>query len=116
MEKMNIKMGMSTSSLPLSLCTSAAMPASSAPVSVTIPRKPPRIITNRHTPMASWKPNTGAVSTWESVAPWTPSTPDADMITVTIARTTKMMSKMVNEDRGALFFLPFSAAAMVIPP
>ena len=35
MEKMNIKMGMSTSSLPLSLCTSAAMPASSAPVSVT---------------------------------------------------------------------------------
>ena len=73
-------------------------------------------MTNRHTPMASWKPNTGAVSTWESVAPWTPSTPDADMITVTIARTTKMMSKMVNEDRGALFFLPFSAAAMVIPP
>ncbi len=44
MEKMIMRIGMSTSSLPLSLCTSAAMPASSAPVSVMMPKKPPRIM------------------------------------------------------------------------
>ena len=92
------------------------MPASSAPVSVMMPKKPPRIMTNRHTPMASWKPNTGAVSTWDRVAPWTPSTPLAAMMTVITASTTKIMSRIVNEDSGALFFLPFSAVAMVIPP
>ena len=32
MEKIAIKIGMSTSSLPFSLCTRAAMPASRAPV------------------------------------------------------------------------------------
>ena len=117
MEKMNISTGISTSSLPCSLRTSAAMPASSAPVSVMMPRKPPKIITNRQTPMASWKPKTGAVRTCDKVAPSTPSTPQADMMTVTMARTTRMMSKMVNDDRLArFFFLPFSAAAMVIPP
>ena len=114
MEKMNIKMGMSTSSLPLSLCTSAAMPASSAPVSVTIPRKPPRIITNRHTPMASWKPKTGAVSTPESVAPSMPSTPQAAMITVMTASATRMISKIVNEERLARFF--FLVSAMGVSP
>lgn len=41
-EKMNISTGMSIISLPLSFCTRTAMPLSRAPVSVIMPRKPPR--------------------------------------------------------------------------
>ena len=59
--------------------------------------------------MASWKPNTGAVSTPESVAPSMPSTPIAAMTTVTMASATRMISKMVNEERLARFFFFVSA-------
>ena len=117
MEKMNIRMGMRMSSLPLSFFTSAAIPASSAPVSVTIPRKPPRINTNRQTGRASVKPLTGAVATLATVAPWTPSTPASDITTVTSASTIRMISRMVNDDIDR-FFLLFSFAFSVIttPP
>ena len=108
---------MSTSSLPLSFFTGAAMPASSAPVSVTIPKKPPRISTNRHTGSASVKPLTGAVATLAMVAPSTPSTPAKDMATVIRASATSMMSKMVNDDIDRFFLLfSFAFSVMRTPP
>lgn len=110
MEKMNMRMGMRMSSLPFSFFTSAAMPASSAPVSVTIPKKPPMISTNKHTGNASVKPLTGAVATSATVAPVTPCVPAHDMMTVMMASAMSMTSRMVNDDMVRLFlsFLAFS--------
>ena len=101
-----MRMGMRTSSFPLSFLTSAAMPASSAPVSATMPRKPPSTNTNRHTGNASAKPRTGAVATSAMVAPLIPWTPISAIATVTMARTIKMMSKMLNDERVLLAFSP----------
>jgi|GEM_PF-6288330 len=64
--------------------------------------------------MASWKPKTGAVSTPESVAPSMPSTPAAAMMTVMTARTTKIISKIVNEERLARFFFFVSAMRLLL--
>ena len=87
------------------------MPASRAPVSVTIPRNPPKMRTKRHTGSASVKPLTGAVVTLAIVAPSTPSTPASDITTVTTASTTRIISKMVNEEIDR-FFLLFSFAVI----
>ena len=84
------------------------MPTLSAPVAVTTPKKPPRIIMKQLTERASDQPRTGAVRRPERVAPVIPSTPAAAMMTVMIAKTTKMAIKMVRADSEALFFLAFS--------
>ena len=52
MENRIIRMGMRTSSLPLSFFASTAMPLSRAPVLVITPKKPPRIITKKQTSSA----------------------------------------------------------------
>ena len=64
----NIRTGIIQVSFPFSFLATAVMPAFSAPVFITTPRKPPRMSTNRATPIALAKPSMGAMITSAAVA------------------------------------------------
>jgi hypothetical protein len=117
MENRVMRMGMRMSSLPLSLWTRTAMPASKAPVSVTIAKKPPKMSTKMQISIASMKPWTGAFTTSANVAPVMPSTPTPPMIAVMIARATSMISRIAKADilRFFLSFLGAVVSAAMIP-
>ena len=104
---------MMASSLPLSFFTSTAMPVSSAPVSVIMPRNPPRIITNRHTGSASAKPLTGAVKKSLNLAALTSPGAKPDTTTVTMATMASNRRRMVNDESMPRFFLVVSAIELI---
>ncbi len=107
--------GTSIISLPLSFLTRTAMPLSRAPVSVIMPRKPPRIMTNRQTGSASAKPRTGAVkkSLRRAAVTAPPDVPETTtVITATIANRSR---RMVNDEGMPRFFLAVSVIVLIPP-
>ena len=90
------------------------MPLSSAPVSVIMPRKPPRIITKRQTGNASAKPLTGAVKKSLNVAAVTASVVP-ETITVMTATIANRARRMVNDEGMPRFFLAVSVIVLIPP-
>ena len=112
---MSISTGMSIISLPLSFCTRTAMPLSRAPVSVIIPRKPPRIITKRQTGRASAKPLIGAVQKSLRRAAVTAPPDVPETITVITATIASRARRMVNDEGIPRFFLAVSVIVLIPP-
>ena len=102
-------------SLPLSFCTRTAMPLSRAPVSVIIPRKPPKIITKRQTGRASAKPRIGAVQKSLRRAAVTAPPDVPETITVITATIASRARRMVNDEGIPRFFLAVSVIVLIPP-